>query len=105
MSEHTPLPWEGRTYTVGMADRYGQASVIADLCPVAGVRSQEEIEANGEFIARACNCHDDLVAALVAFEAVDRRPAIGPIDEDVAKWEHFKKLARAALAKARGEQP
>ena len=72
MSKHTNGPWdEGRSpgpwelTTAGVYDAEG-----VNVCK----RHPEEIngrwEANGKFIVRACNAHDELLAALVSARAM-----------------------------------
>lgn len=56
---------------------------------------------NAEFIARACNSHDDLVAALASAECAVDQLCTG---QDPANecWNTLRAI-RSALAKARGE--
>ncbi len=62
-TQHTPTPWEAdelRIWSAAGSDPIYIASLkfAADNdCPV-------QAEVNGEFIVRACNSHDELVAAL-----------------------------------------
>lgn len=60
---HTPLPW--RLATV---DREENLVLETDHAIVATVEwiSPEETRANGELIARAVSCHDELLAACKA---------------------------------------
>lgn len=75
MSEHTPGPWE--VYRDYESDRrhiieagslsYPQARItranwIAEIDPDATNHSNEETDANAEFIVRACNNFDALLA-------------------------------------------
>lgn len=94
-AEHTPTPW-----FVNGPDHIGRVSICnyRDGAIVELVRHQIEgrvfpVEANAEYIARAVNSHDALLAA--AIEAADLIET------------HFpKKMARdlrAAIKQARGE--
>ena len=70
MSKHTPTPWSysgtsGDTHIMG-PPRAGGRRTIAEVCPHNAV-SLEEQDANKEFIVRACNSHDALVAAAKEF--------------------------------------
>ena len=57
---HTPTPWavEGWLIVKDKGVRYS----IADVMTTANLNDSEK-EANAAFIVRACNSHDDLVAA------------------------------------------
>ncbi len=76
---HTPLPWEiipridprvATAIAIGSADRKTNICVLTDR--YKGQDSSKcrssvpEADANAEFIVRACNSHDDLLAALEA---------------------------------------
>jgi len=64
MSEHTPTPWTA-----------SELGVIADKCTSHGNfyvcslidPDNDEDKANGDFIALACNSHDDLLAFARSF--------------------------------------
>jgi hypothetical protein len=62
MSEHTPLPWcakEGMIYAEN-----GDGKTIATL-------NSPAVDADAEYIVRACNCHEELVEACKGlFEAM-----------------------------------
>ena len=64
MSEHTPLPWfQGKNHPCRVITH---DSNVAYCCLPVDEGSESDIErANAEFIARACNCHDELRAACV----------------------------------------
>jgi len=96
-SKHTETPWKySDAYyetQVDIRDEGGRriAVVVTDY-PMMTCR----MEANAHFIVRACNCHDELLEAL---------------EDLVSDWEITGELelsvlsnARAAIAKARGEQ-
>jgi len=66
-SAHAKTPWhiahhKYELYIVG-GDYLGQGSVICDVRMYPGADHAESV-ANAEFICRAVNCHDELVAAL-----------------------------------------
>lgn len=95
MTEHTPLPWTiskhseypDRTYELVNPD-----TSIADI----------DCGDNAEFICRAVNCHDDLLAALEEIT----RDLKGPSDfcKDRSSRPAIQlalETARAAIAKAR----
>lgn len=56
----------------------------------------DNAEANGEFIVRAANCHDDLLAACKAFVVLFNSSDMRPEDE----CHEVYALASAAIAKA-----
>lgn len=114
MSEqkHSPLPWrvgkaDGQELsidaptgdpTLGYAKWDGLAAVYGcDADPESG---RLVMRANAEFIVRACNSHDELLAALKG------------LHDDIAEYarinnlggfdNHWMKAARAAIAKAEG---
>lgn len=59
----------------------------------------DETKANADFIIRACNAHDDLLAALKAIIAWQADP-----QKDTPSWERRLYEARAAIAKADGRE-
>ena len=113
-AQHTPGPWlreglliyalhplEGE-YRHGKPVLVNRFSARIDPCLNQG-GALEEAEANVEFIIRACNSHDDLLAALVEMRRRHDTKAVAAnfnecgCDDCVA--------ARAAIAKATGGQP
>jgi len=74
---HTPLPWiaesNGTYWTIQAADvDFGQ---IGDTCASSAAepeygRSMALGQANAEFIARACNAHDELLSACLGVKAM-----------------------------------
>lgn len=97
MSKHTPTPWRavrvGNTLTIAGAVP-GYFAEIRGACEGAhGAMG----EANAEFIVRAVNAHDDLVAALQNLARLFQ--ALHPSHAD---WGDYK-AALAAIAKATGE--
>lgn len=97
MSAHTPTPWytgEGKAARIVYA-QHGFAVADATIYH-ARIEPVMEAEENAAFIVRACNAHDDLVAALQAAVArVEIANAEG--DPIMSAW---LPDARAALAKA-----
>jgi hypothetical protein len=89
MIEHALLPWTSTDNDVW--DSNG-----VRICTSHGPRSDEEKIANAEFIALACNAHDELLAALE-----DMLHRFGHLDTDAGKREACES-ARAAIALAEG---
>ena len=99
-TKHTPGPWVW--HEQGEANEYcllasGQKWVIAfrqngELMP-------ERQRANAAFIVRACNSHDDLLAALVGAEAF----MSGIPDTSDLYPREWLKVVRAAITRAKGE--
>jgi hypothetical protein len=96
MSAHTPTPWqvEGSIYEhMAAGIRGGSNRAIAQVWK--GPRGH----ANAEFIVRACNAHDDLVAALKAI--VDHNEA--SYSSEFELFATHVREAKKALAKAEGK--
>lgn len=91
---HTPGPWRADGSTV-KAVSHGQWFKIARA---DGLRyTQSGNEANAEFIVRACNSHEELLAALESAEI--RIKALSPAGYVAPElW-----TIRATVAKAKGE--
>lgn len=75
MSKHTPTPWEVNPFEISGGHLIQTVNKIIDgdyneVAALAVVRSFDSIpnvdatKENAEFIVRACNVHDDLVAVL-----------------------------------------
>ena len=96
---HTPLPWfafEGECT--------GDPCIGCETGTIAVCEGNEgEAEANAEFIVKAVNSHDDLLDACKEVVGVlGRLPSVDPLISDA----HTAcKRARAAIAKAEGQQP
>lgn len=90
-TQHTLTPWRAehavRTARTGMKEW----QVISGTQVVASMVGTSAAEANAEFIVRACNAHDELVAALATLLR-EHNCQRYPLASD---WE----TARAALAK------
>jgi hypothetical protein len=97
---HTPTPWSVQAIN-GTMDReiklFKQPNYL--YSPMPGVRVKgHNAEANAEFIVRACNAHDELVAALeVAFTMAKRTYHAG---HNVPELEQIQR----AIAKAKQNQ-
>ena len=89
MAEHTSTPWVTKD---GVGWYKGQQNQLV----FQGVR-----HADADFIVRACNAHDDLVAALEACERWIDLVTRGFGVHERLEAGHPLFLARAALAKAR----
>lgn len=123
-TKHTPTPWhvficdDGKEWSGWPLAIYGPEPDDGEdaVCVVRpggfypyawdeGV-SRLEAVATAEFIVRACNAHDDLVAALeaaTAAMAMQKALECGRGVPDADAWDGLIAPARAALAKARGE--
>ena len=91
MPKHTPGPWYAvtgdRAVTIG-------AAILGEHAPLATVDyTEENAQANAAFIVRACNVHDDLLAALRELEAFGEREELPTV----------LAITRAAIAKATQE--
>ena len=78
MSKHTAGPWFA-DHLIVSAEVYGHPDPIA-MMAVNGGRGDEAL-ANAQFIVRACNAHEDLLAALKAlvdWQGVEHQAAAGP---------------------------
>lgn len=103
MSDRTPTPWRCA------ADGLGSYGIIANQGPVVVQPAKAFSEADAAFIVRAVNSHDGLVKALEMF--VERVERHGNWDDgcfyygatSASELQDPLSLARAALAKAKGE--
>lgn len=62
MSKHTPVPWRV-SGGFNMKVRAGESTEIADCAGDDAPKTASECAANAAFIVRACNAHDDMLAA------------------------------------------
>lgn len=95
---HTPGPWRFNQYASAIEF---DGNTIARLASSFG---HDAKESNGEFIVRACNIHEDLLAALEDAEFLMRQASKYP----GSMQDSFKRSAsdaRQAIAKAKGETP
>lgn len=103
MNEPTQPPWKACGREI-VTDTPGQLlPYIVAQCGVYTLTNTDREgipEANAELICRAVNAHAELVAALTQFVHMD--------DQDTeiggGQWNAAVVMARAALAKAKGEQ-
>ena len=98
MADHSPVPWYLER-DMDEEDAPLLLSPVPDFPTVAKIRGRggpERDMANALFIVRACNAHDELLAALEAFVAITNLHGLLPAT--LAQ-------ARAAIAKAKGEMP
>ena len=66
--------------------------------PFTDLSPRSNLQANAEFIVRACNAHDDLLEALKNLYAISE-----PLHhEDDLVWFECKKQVKAAISKAEG---
>jgi hypothetical protein len=111
--DRTPGPWK-----VGHTNRHGYAQIDSpthlglaevpveiryndDVCP----RLSEQARANVEFIVRACNAHDDLLAACESWVAYfDQLDDLSEPGHSLVENYHRKRVeaTRAAVSKAKG---
>ncbi len=96
MAEHTPLPWTiggGKYLPINATTRDGKLAQIGRL-ESFGQISDEEVEANAEFLDAAVHCHNDMLEALKNwFECADEHDIPCRCGRD---------KALAAIAKAEG---
>lgn len=101
--KHTQTPWrvtDGTTIKEDSRPISEDGVLIASACGYSNsgfFPSDEEGLANAEFIVRACNAHDELVAALQRFVAVYGDTFV-PNKGEVGPYEQ----AMAAIANATG---
>lgn len=113
---HTPLPWKVYEDEDELKSSYQPGIESANLSivvigydfnsPDQGVQGKttEEAWANAEFIVRACNSHYELLAACEALPDFDiENPDAADFKDNAASFMRAMKLARSAIAKAKGE--
>ena len=120
MSEHTPTPWEVQTLSHAHDElwlqigHFGRGPIVELNCTahkmepgvIAEARwlctSEDEQKANAAFIVRACNAHDDLVAALRELADDHGRlcQRVGLSENETRDSAVLNHKAHAALAKA-----
>lgn len=99
-TRHTPGPW-GCVGTSNHAHDYRLTKPNGDTLPInSSANDHSEQRANAAFIVRACNAHDELLAALkMAEEMVSSLYETAGLDADTDP--DILKI-RAAIAKAEG---
>lgn len=102
-TKHTPGPWVRLGRTSDRHHAIGPEGETPNAAPVTvNALYDEEGEANADFIVRACNAHEDLLEALEALvEHFLVKCEVG--GDDPRRWDSWN-AARAAIAKAKGEQ-
>jgi hypothetical protein len=94
VTEHSPLPWSaGIDNTIWGSDGFRVARMHPPDVGIVDLPTREKEDA--EFICRAVNSHDDLLAALRAILFQVRQGKVLERDACIAQ-------ARAAIAKAEG---
>ena len=106
MDKRTPGPWKVRRNIIYVdwfspnGEEYDK--YIARVDPDVQAETYAEMKANAEFIVRACNSHDELLAACKAsFEFVDSIAGISPVD--IPNENELWLQLQAAIASAREE--
>lgn len=106
-SKHTPGPWKLAPMAHGHSVHIEGGKDTETIASAWATKNEQAI-ANAEFIVRACNAHDDMLAALIALTSNPRPSTLSRADDD--EWaERYKRYedafnaARAAIAKAKGE--
>ena len=108
MSKHTSTPFEAhfqsritpQGWSIVAQPDAKEIAIVPDDKRLRADNGEPTIgQANAEFIVLACNCHDELLAALKHLEMVDSGPA--------SETTRFlaREQARAAIAAAEGTQP
>lgn len=102
MSEHTLLPWHNYGPIIHHKGQH-IAHVVADKRNADGEMGSDEQRANAEFIVRACNCHDELVAACKL--AFDNTPGDTMVYSEGTHGDrvYITDVLRAAIANAEGK--
>lgn len=110
---HTPVPWHIEEDGDALWIHDALNATIADVPPSMVMMDggdyelTDEDRANAEFIVRACNAHDDLLAAceqaLAYFAVIEKanRGKTWPAHSEKVNAD----IMRAAIAKATGGQP
>lgn len=110
-TQHTPGPWNFKDRENGNdaqaefptkinfgLEGYGVGSVVGSV--YVWMRDLDTAKANAAFIVRACNSHDDLLAAL---QSISTLASCAPNDDEKISGQEFTRImntARAAIAKA-----
>jgi len=103
MGKHTPGPWSVGT---GLRTSAGKGiGFIAEIKTLPN-RDYQQMEANADFIVRACNSHDELLEALKeCLKAVNTVIAFSDMaGHESLSFIRVKKMAEQAIAKAEGEK-
>jgi hypothetical protein len=97
--KHAPTPWkiEAKKRPYGSEGSYNIA-FCGDISDGIGYIGQIYNRANAAFIVRACNAHDDLLAACKAL--VEYRDRAGALGFQLEKADDYINQIRAAIAAA-----
>ena len=100
--KHTPTPWTQQGEVITKDGATIAKAWLNGLYEDAGAHDLQQD--NARFIVRACNAHDELVAALEEIRqgCIARRPGHCDAHMNRTKAE-IEAIAERALAKARGE--
>lgn len=91
---HTPTPWNWHGPYMTGAYKVSAMDAEDKLALRLYVEPSSNAEADAKFIVRACNAHDELVAALRCIDAALNQNKTFPADVELARAE-----CRAALEK------
>ena len=101
MSKHTPTPWEARPVPNAKIIAIAEVGYMHHAEVFSRKHNNEPLDetayANAEFIVRACNNHDALVAALENLDNAINEPSLGI---DIIR---ASDKARAILRTVKGE--
>lgn len=110
-TQHTPTPWKVLIDSRGEPNLWGADGILMGTLYHDGISDAKPIQlANAEFIVRACNNHDDLLAAMESCEReMSNAYRKGLVDSLAPKAESSSftqavSVARAVIAKAK-EKP
>lgn len=97
-AKHTPTPWH--VQPIG-GQRYIEAQGPKFICDMQADQCEnpaevEEMQANAEFIVRACNCHEELVQVLESVVRILEHNCPDAALPAIA-------LAKTQIAKAKGQ--
>jgi hypothetical protein len=103
---HTPGPWKAgeAAWFRGRANDDTESGKRPITSGAHGVIANVYGSANAEFIVRACNAHDELLAALKELRAAITVGSTDDGKEEISRDVHFEVAlkADAAIAKAEG---
>lgn len=108
-TKHTPTPWyKVQEFANRWAIEYRKdgfvplslAKITITCCEVSGGKDEEN-SANAAFIVRACNSHDDLVAALEKCVEALKDASFKVTGDICPMFDEPRKDAEAVLAKAK----
>lgn len=106
-TQHTPTPWHRNIPPIKKYPTIfsGRNAHVFGFIPSRGM-SAEQAEADADFMLRAVNAHDDLVAALASMISLVHS-MLPKHQQSDSSLDNIPQViaARAALAKARGDVP